>query len=162
MTPLPGGVGAPIGHIASHVIDVGEGLAAEPALPNEAHLILDARLVLGAPRPCGIDEEAPRLGVLEEGGIDDRVLSIGFEDRRLEVIDDGSGHDPTEVLPSSVESGDDRTELLVEGGMDELVSAVRERHDQGPDRAALPSEPPRVLRTAQGVSQAAIWQALLC
>jgi hypothetical protein len=121
-------------------MDVGEGLAAEPALPNEAHLILDARLVLGAPRPCGIDEEAPRLGVLEEGGIDDRVLSIGFEDRRLEVIDDGSGHDPTEVLPSSVESGDDRTELLVEGGMDELVSAVRERHDQGPDRAALPSD----------------------
>jgi hypothetical protein len=140
VTALTGDVAAPVGGLAPHVMDVGEGLAAEPALPNEADLILDARLVLGATGPSGVDEEAPRLGVLEESGIDDRVLSIGLEDRRLEIVDDGSGGDAAEVLPSRLESGDDRLELLVERRIDELVAAVRERHDQGPDRAPLLSD----------------------
>jgi hypothetical protein len=79
-------VGAPGEPAATSVAEIEQLLAGEAVVADIAHGALDARLVLGMPRPRRVNVEAARLRVLEEAVDDARLARIrGSEDRRESV-----------------------------------------------------------------------------
>ena len=132
-----GDLATPVLRIAPSVVEVREGLAVEPALANERHLILDARLVLRRANARRVHEEAARLHVVEERRDERRVERVWIEHHRLGVVGDHRRDDRPEEHPGAVESLAYGLGGLSERRPDELVAAERQRHDEHPERPAM-------------------------
>jgi hypothetical protein len=77
---------------ASRLPEVSQDLAAEAVLAHAGSL--DAPHIAGPADAGGIDEEAPRLGVLEEGRGEMGFQRVRTVDDRLGVIGDQDAEDP--------------------------------------------------------------------
>ena len=99
--PQPGNLKAPPAGRRPHVRKAGELRSLEEALPGVGHPTFHTRLVAGVAYPCGICDEAPVLGVLQEAACEAGMERIGSRHPRREVIHDKVvGHTLEEGLGS--------------------------------------------------------------
>ena len=128
----PGLVLAPVAGVGAGHLQVLQVLAGEAVIADVAHAALAARLVAGVAGAGGIDLEATRLGVLEEGAVDPRLERVGVLDHRLGAIrDQGAEHSAVE-LPGRLAGLDGARRGLRKAGVDEAVA----RHIGGEDPGA--------------------------
>jgi hypothetical protein len=148
--PLSGGLEAPAHGLALDMVAVQPRLTPEEALPDVGYLSFDVRLAGRVLRNRGVDHEVSVTGVLGEGALEDGVVAIGLGDGGLEVVDDYTARNSAKEDPGVLESLDQIRDLLREGRMDVLVTAVDQRDDErvedpmtlnlGIPHAAEPSE----------------------
>ena len=81
------GLETPAQRLALDMLQVQPGLASEEAFPDVGDASLDVRLSRWIPGPGGIDDEAPVPGVVLEGALEDRVVTVGLGDGRLQVVE---------------------------------------------------------------------------
>jgi hypothetical protein len=122
-------------------LEIGQDLAAEAVLAHAGHGALHAGLISRPPDAGGIDHEAARLSVLEEGGIEERLQRIRPLDDRLRVIGNQDAEDAQEIGPGRLAGLDRRLGRLPEDRIDEAVA--REHHGEDP-RPKAPAPPGRI------------------
>lgn len=132
---------APADGLALDVLDVEEALAAEEVLPHVGNLSLDVRLAGGVVGGGRVDHEAPVLGVLGKGALEDGLIAVRLGDRGLEVVHDGAGGDAAKELPGGFQAVDHVGYPLAARHVNVHVTAVDEHDDQGPQQV-----PPAGLR----------------
>jgi hypothetical protein len=115
---------------------IDECLAGEEVVAHVGHDPLDTRLVGRGPDSGGVDDEAPRLGVLEEHVVETRGGVLGLDDDRAHVVGNYDGEDPAEEPPGGLEAFDDLLGRLAEARPHELVTAVTRREDEPPAHTA--------------------------
>ena len=110
--------------------EVDEGLSGEEVVLHVVDDAFDSWLVGRGGHPGGVDDEAPRLGVLDEGVVEPRRGVLGLGDDRLHVVGNDDGEHPAEVAPGRLEAPDDLFGGLEERRPDELVAAEAGREDE--------------------------------
>lgn len=85
---------APRPRMGPRLFEVGQHLASEAVLAHAGHGALDAPFVAGPAHAGGIDDEAARLGVLQEGRVEAGLQRIRVLDDRLGVVRDEGAEDP--------------------------------------------------------------------
>jgi transposase len=128
---------APVAGVGAGLREVVEVLAAEAIIPDRGDGPLHASFIGGPPDPRGVDVEAPRLGVLEEGGVEERLERVGALDDRRGVIGDERPEDAPKELPGHLARLDRRVGGLLEAGVDEAMTGADGGEDPGPEAAAL-------------------------
>src|SRR6266478_5581521 len=106
-------------------------LAGEAVVAHWLHRALDARFVARAAHPRGVDVEAARLRVLEEGGRDARRERVRRLHDALGVVDDQHAEDAAEELPRRLAGGDRRACRLLEADVDEAMARADGGEDPG-------------------------------
>ena len=134
--PHSGDLTAPACRFCPEVSQAVEVAALEKPFPYVLDASLHLGLVLGVANPGGVGDEAPALGVFQEAPGEPGVQSVGPRHRGGKVVDDQVLGDAAEEGPGRLQSGDDVFQFLAEGGPDEAVPGVTQRHDQRPRRAA--------------------------
>lgn len=142
---------APLPRVGARRGQIREDLAGEAVLTDGGHSALHAGLVPGAPHAGGIDDEAPRLGVLEEGLIEVRLQGIGLLDDRLRVIGDQDPEDAVEEGPRRLARLDRRLRRLPQHRVDEAVAREDRREDPRPEAPAPARGIGRQVRHPAGV-----------
>ena len=151
MAALPGLLVAPHDGPHPRLVERREPLAGEAVVADVRHRALHAGLVRGAPHAGGIDDEAPRLRVLEEGDHDAGLERIGRGDERARVIRNHDAKHAAVEAPGRLARLDRARRRLPEARIDEAVAGHARREDpraEAPAPSALIGlerrHPPRV------------------
>ena len=119
------------------LVDIGEGPPRKEVFSDNGHCALDLTLMLGHADLCRIGHEAEEPLHVGIGPIDCRVVDVGLEDARFEVIENNSFRDPAEEGEGPLVTVDPHVDVLMEDEADELVTARGEGHDEGPCLVSL-------------------------
>ena len=120
-----------------HLVQTAEGPPGEETVADVAHEPLHPRLVFGMSDAAGVDQDPVVGGQFGVAAVDLRIVQIGVEHTRREVVDDQEGGRPAQegegrhvgLQPGGlVEAGDD---------VDEHVAAVAEDQGKGPQLVLL-------------------------
>ncbi len=127
---------APVAGMGAGHLQVLEVLASEAVVTHVPHRALGARLVARMAGAGGIDLEAARLGVFEEGAVDVRLEWVGVLNDGLGAVgDQRAEHAPVE-LPGRLARFDRARRRLSEAGIDEPIARHMGREDPGAQPAA--------------------------
>ena len=140
----PHGMHARLGKIEHH-------LPAEAVVADGRHGALHAGLVPRAPHARGVDDEAARLGVLQEGGGEPRLEGIRALDDRLRVVGDQDAEDAVEERPGGFTGLDRRLGGFAEHRVDEPVAGQNRREDPRPEAPTSALRVGRQMRHPAGV-----------
>jgi hypothetical protein len=132
---LTGNLSTPVLGVLSGIVQVDECLSVGPAFAYVRHLILHARLVLGRANTRWIDEDAARLGVVDECGDERWIERVGVLDDRLHVIRNEYADHGSKKAPGALESLAHRFGGLQERWPHKLIAAERQRYDEHPEHA---------------------------
>lgn len=128
---------APVAGVAAGLCELIKDLAAKAIVPDRGDGPLHASFIGWPPDPGGVDVEAAGLGVLEEGGIEERLERVGGLDDRLGVIGDQGVEDAAEEVPGGLARLDRGSGRLREAGVDEAMAGANGGEDPGAQPAAL-------------------------
>jgi hypothetical protein len=121
-----------------NVIVVEPMLAAEEVLANVGDLAFDVWFAGGVSRYCGVDDEPSVLGVLVERALERGQVTVGFDDRGFQIVDDHAFGNTAEELPGCLQTLDEIWDLLSVRRVNVLMSAEDQRDDEGVKGAAFP------------------------
>ena len=127
---VPGPGGAPHLRPALGIGQVQQALPSEKAVAHQRDRALHPRLVCGPPHPRRVHQEAPGLGVLDEGLVEPGLGGVGLLHDGGHVVRDHHGEHAAEKRPRRLEPGDHRGGGLGEGQPHEAVPAVAGSEDQ--------------------------------